>query len=152
MTQPRTMIERRVDAARAKRYHNVICQVPSGWVFMSDEQYTPGCCMLVPDPVAADINALDADTRTQFLNDMITIGDALIEVTNAYRINYEIRAELEPALYARIFPRYNNEPAQYHKLSAWYRYEAEKKLPPRFNLERDKPLMRKLANSILGKI
>ena len=151
MTQPRTMTQRRVDAARAKRNPAVVFQVPSGWVVMADEQYTPGCCLLLPDPVISDINSMDENSRLQFLADMVIVGDALMEVTGAYCINYEIRAELEPALYARIIPRYKEEPEQYRKTSAWFQYEAEKRLPPSFNLERDKDLMRKLANSLEGK-
>ena len=41
---------------------------------------------------------------------MATIGDALLEVTGAFRINYEILGNLEPALHAHIIPRYLNEP------------------------------------------
>ena len=38
------------------------------------------------------------------------LGDALLEVTGAYRINYEILGNLEPALHAHVIPRYMNEP------------------------------------------
>jgi diadenosine tetraphosphate (Ap4A) HIT family hydrolase len=151
MTQPRTMIHRRVDAAKAKRNPAVVCQVSSGWVVMADEQVTPGYCMLLPDPVVSDINSMDREDRIQFLSDMVLIGDALMEVTDAYRINYDINNNADPALCAHIFPRYKSEPEQYLKMPAWFYYEVEKKLPPKFDPERDSALMKKIANVIQGK-
>lgn len=37
------------------------------------------------------------------------IGDALLDVTKAHRINYEILGNSEPELHAHIFPRYEDE-------------------------------------------
>jgi diadenosine tetraphosphate (Ap4A) HIT family hydrolase len=151
MTQPRTSIHRRVDAAKTNRNPAVVCQVSSGWVVMADEQVTPGYCMLLPDPVVSDINSMDREDRIQFLSDMVLIGDALMEVTDAYRINYDINNNADPALCAHIFPRYKSEPEQYLKMPAWFCYEVEKKLPPKFDAERDSALMKKIANVIQGK-
>jgi hypothetical protein len=47
--------------------------------------------------------------RTQFA-DMVGLGDVLLELTGALRINYEILGNLEPALHAHLFPRYASEP------------------------------------------
>jgi diadenosine tetraphosphate (Ap4A) HIT family hydrolase len=146
------MIHRRVEAARAKRNPYVVCQVPSGWVVMGDEQVTPGYCLLLPDPVVPDLNSMHTDARARFLHDMVIIGDALLEVTDAYRIDYEIMGNTEAALHAHIFPRYMSEPEQNRKLPAWFYFERDKKIPPRFDPEKDKALMRKIANAIQSKI
>jgi diadenosine tetraphosphate (Ap4A) HIT family hydrolase len=152
MTQPRTMVHRRVDAARFKRNPAVIFQMPSGWLIMTEEQYTPGCCQLLPDPVVQDLNSLDKEGRVQFLSDMVIIGDAIMEVAETYCINYEIKGGVETSLYADIMPRYKFELEKYQKLPAWFSYEIEKKLPPRFELERDQEMMKRIANSIQGKL
>ena len=152
MTQPRTPVHRRVDAAKAKRNPAVISDVPSGWVLMSDEQYTPGCCVLLPDPVVDDLHAMHEDIRLQFLADMAMVGDILMEVTDSYTINYEIRGGADTSLFAEIIPRYKSEPEKYQKTSARFYYEAEKKLPPGFDAERDKELMKKIANYIQMKL
>lgn len=152
MTQPRTIVHRRVELARAKRNPTVVCQVPAGWVVMADEQYTPGYCLLLPDPVVTDLNSMNADARREFLEDMVLIGDALLEVTDAYRINYEILGNTSPALHAHIVPRYKSEPENLRKKPAFLYYEVEKKFPPRFDPERDGPLMRKLSNAIQSRL
>jgi diadenosine tetraphosphate (Ap4A) HIT family hydrolase len=78
--------------------------MPSGWAVIGDQQFIPGYSLLLPNPVATDLNALTGEQRNQYLSDMVLIGDALLEVTDAYRINYEILGNTEPALHAHIFP------------------------------------------------
>lgn len=46
----------------------------------------------------------------QFLSDMSVFGDALLEVTGAFGINYSILGNADPALHAHIHPRYVREP------------------------------------------
>lgn len=148
MTQPRTVIHRRVDLAKANRNPAVIFRLPTGWAMMNEEQVTPGSCQFLPDPVVQDLNSMDKNLREQFLMDMVIVGDAVMESTDAYTINYEIMGRADEPLHVNIFPRYKNEPENSSKMPAWFYYETEKKLPPRFNPERDKELMMKIANFI----
>ena len=50
---------------------------------------------------------------------MSTIGDALLEVTDAFRINYAIMGNSDPALHAHIVPRYMSEPEHIRKHLPW---------------------------------
>ena len=74
-------------AARIGTNPTVICRVPSGWVALCNMQYLRGYTILLADPVVASINDLDRLQRAEYLGDMTLIGDALLEVTDAYRIN-----------------------------------------------------------------
>jgi diadenosine tetraphosphate (Ap4A) HIT family hydrolase len=47
-------------------------------------------------------------------------ADALLRVTGASRINYEILGNSEPELHAHIFPRYANEPEERRKMPVWF--------------------------------
>jgi diadenosine tetraphosphate (Ap4A) HIT family hydrolase len=143
----KTMIHERVEAAREGTNSTVITRVPSGWVVMGDVQYLPGYCLLLPDPVVPDLNSLDGEQRTQFLQDMAIIGDALLQVTKAYRINYEIQGNTEPALHAHIIPRYLSEPEELRKIPVWS-YERERMPLIKFDVERDKKLMQEIKNAI----
>lgn len=142
-----TLIHRRVAAARDGQNPNVVCRVPSGWVVLGDVQFLRGYALLLPDPVAADLNALDSAARARFLLDMTRVGDALLEVTDAFRINYEILGNLEPALHAHIFPRYLSEPEEFRKGPAFF-YPAEVRSSIPFDLERDRDLMERLAAAL----
>jgi diadenosine tetraphosphate (Ap4A) HIT family hydrolase len=76
---------------------------------------------------------------------MAILGDALLEVTGATRINYEILGNSEPALHAHVFPRYATEPAAQRQKPVWF-YDWE--TAPRFDLTRDQAFMRQIAEAI----
>jgi diadenosine tetraphosphate (Ap4A) HIT family hydrolase len=57
--------------------------------------------------------------RNQFLTDMSSIGDALLAVSGALRINYAIFGNVEPALHAHVFPRMPDEPAAIRSAQPW---------------------------------
>jgi len=110
----------RVQQARIAVNPKVICKMKSGWVVIGDVQFLPGYCLLLPDPVVPSLNHLDPGMRIQFLSDMTLIGDALLEVTKASRINYEILGNTEPELHAHIFPRFDSEPDDKKRMPAWF--------------------------------
>jgi diadenosine tetraphosphate (Ap4A) HIT family hydrolase len=113
------LITERVELARAGNNPMVICRLKSGWAVIGDVQFLPGYCLLLPDPVVPSLNDLTMPARTQFLLDMTRMGDALLRVTDAYRINYEILGNSEPELHAHIFPRYRSEPDELRTRPPW---------------------------------
>ncbi len=115
-----TLIHRRVAECRNGTNPKTICRVESGWVVLGDVQFVRGYSLLLPDPVVPDLNALRGDGRAKFLSDMTAIGDALLEITNAKRINYEILGNLEPALHAHVFPRYDDEDESLRTRPVWF--------------------------------
>ena len=105
-----TLIHRRVEAARCGKHPSLVARLPSGWAVLGDKQVLKGYCLLLPDPVVPHLNALTGADRLQFLGDMAKLGDAILHVTGAVRINYEMLGNLEPALHAHVVPRHFNEP------------------------------------------
>lgn len=116
---PVTTIHALVDRCRVAQLPAAIAKLPSGWVIMGERQVLPGYCLLLPDPVVPHLNALDADARTQFLFDMALIGDVLLVITAAARINYAIYGNVDPALHAHIFPRDSAEPESTRTAQPW---------------------------------
>ncbi|MGV0028978.1 HIT family protein [Phormidesmis priestleyi] len=140
-----TLIHHRVEAAHQGMNPTVICRVRSGWVVLGDVQFLPGYSLLLPDPVVADLNVLTMIQRTNFLQDMAIVGDALLAVTGALRINYEILGNSEAALHAHIFPRYATEPEEKRQKPVWF-YDWESARV--FDAERDGQLMQEMAEAI----
>jgi diadenosine tetraphosphate (Ap4A) HIT family hydrolase len=114
------LITDRVNMAREGKNDKVICRMRSGWAVMGDVQFLPGYCLLLPDPVVPSLNDLDKRARLIFLGDMSRIGDALLAITGAIRINYEILGNSEPELHAHVFPRYSSEPDEKRTKPAWF--------------------------------
>ncbi len=140
-----TLIHRRVEEARQGKNPSVVCRVPSGWVVLGDTQVTPGYSILLSDPVVLDLNALPLDGRDIFLRDMSIVGDALLEVTDAALINYEILGNSDRALHAHIVPRYSAEPDEQRRKPIWL---SDMNSAPAFDPERDGKLMQRLSESI----
>jgi diadenosine tetraphosphate (Ap4A) HIT family hydrolase len=134
-------IHERVAACRAGADPTLVARLESGWVVMGDRQVIAGYCLLLPDPVVPDLNALPAEAQAGFLADMARVGGALLELTGAVRINYAIFGNLEPALHAHVFPRRASEPAELRTAHPW---AWDWTRAPAFDGERDGPLLRSL--------
>ncbi|WP_159812114.1 HIT family protein [Pseudomonas sp. 18058] len=115
-----SLISQRVEMARNGSNEKVICRMPSGWAVMGDVQFLPGYCLLLPDPVVPSLNDLDAEARAVYLLDMARLGDVVLAVTGALRMNYEILGNSEPELHCHLFPRYATEPDDKRKMPAWF--------------------------------
>lgn len=142
-----TICHERVDLARRGENPTVICRVESGWVVLADRQFLRGYSILLSDPVAPDLNALRTSARTSFLLDMAAIGDAILQVTDAYRINYSILGNTDPVLHAHICPRYRTEPDEQIGHPIWVYPESTKDAVP-FDLPRDRPLMDAIRDAL----
>lgn len=144
-----TAIHRQVEAARRGENPHVVCRARSGWVVFSPHQYLRGYCLLLPDPVAASLNTLDRSARAIYLDEMATLGDVLLELTGATRINYEILGNLEPALHAHVIPRYASEPEAHRTQPIWlYPEEIFQSVP--FDAERERELREGIRNAMAG--
>jgi len=111
-----------VAMARVGTNPYVISKLPSGWLVIGDVQPLPGYCVFLADPVVPSINDLSEADRVQYSLDVLRAGDALLAVSNAYRINYETLGYTEQALHTHIIPRYLDEPDDKRKMPAMMMY------------------------------
>lgn len=119
--------------------------MPSGWVVLADWQFLPGYTILLADPQVPDLHMLSPERRDLFLRDMAVIGESLMEVTDAYRINYQVLGNLDPVLHAHVCPRYQwEDPELKRGPTALY----DKNAGPMFDLERDGPLMGRMRAAL----
>jgi len=133
-----TLIHKRVEACRTGTNPKAICRVHSGWVVLGDVQFLPGYSLILPDPVVADLNKLGPSEREILFREVAVLGDALLDITGAVRINYEILGNLEPALHVHVFPRFDTEPETLRTRPVWF-YDWDK--APAFDPGRDGPIM-----------
>jgi diadenosine tetraphosphate (Ap4A) HIT family hydrolase len=140
-----TVIHRHVEAARRGELPRVVARMASGWAVLGDPQILTGYCLLLPDPVVPHLNALSGDMRASFLADMARLGDALLGVTGAERINYEILGNVEPALHAHVIPRFASEAPERRRTPVWLHDWSS---APAFDAERHGPLARAIADAL----
>lgn len=150
MTGPQdTAIHRRVDGLRAGNDPTFIARLESGWAVLGEQQFLKGYCLLLPDPVVGTLNELQGARRMQVLADAALLGDALLEVTGALRINYAIFGNQEPALHVHVIPRYAHEDPALRTAHPWsYDWNAA----PRFDPGRDATLLASLRTALQSKV
>jgi diadenosine tetraphosphate (Ap4A) HIT family hydrolase len=142
-----TLIHKRVEECRNGTNPKTICRVHSGWVVIGDVQFLRGYSLILPDPVVADLNRLGPGERKTLFHEMSILGDALLEITGAVRINYEILGNLEPALHVHVFPRFDTEPETLRTRPVWF-YDWDN--APAFDPDRDAPVMQDIKNYLAG--
>jgi diadenosine tetraphosphate (Ap4A) HIT family hydrolase len=137
-----TAIHRRVAALRAGADPTLIAKLHSGWAVLGTQQFLQGYCLLLPDPVVPHLNAMEAAHRVQFLQDMASLGDAVLAATGALRINYAMFGNVEPALHAHVIPRFRDEPKALQSAHPWaYDWNAA----PAFDAAALAPLRERIA-------
>jgi diadenosine tetraphosphate (Ap4A) HIT family hydrolase len=141
-----TLIHERVRLAQRAENPTVICPVPSGWVVLGDNQTIRGYTLLLSDPVVPDLNCLSLARRGAFLRDMSIVGDALLEVTGAYLVNYAVLGNTDNELHAHIHPRQEDEPDDKRRSGTWAYFPPYPQVP--FDLGRDRPLIASIAGAI----
>jgi diadenosine tetraphosphate (Ap4A) HIT family hydrolase len=98
------------------------------------------------DPVVESLNSLSEAERIAYSLDVARVGDALLAVTGAFRINYETWGNLEPALHTHITPRYVSEPLLKRRMAPGRAYR--RLLARKFDPERDAEFMRRMRKAL----
>lgn len=140
-----TLIHERVRQCQAGEYPKAICRLSSGWVVLGDVQFLSGYSLLLPDPVVPHLNEMTAAARKVFLYEMSVVGDVILEITGAVRINYEMLGNVEPALHAHIFPRFEDEADELRLKPVWS-YDWEN--APGFDASQHKEIMQAIAEGL----
>lgn len=142
-----TVIHQRVAAAERGENPSMICRMPSGWLVLCDDQTPRGWCILLSVPIVTDLDELDERGQGAFLSDMAVVGQAIKKVTSAYRINYSILGNTDPALHAHIQPRFLDEPEHLRTQPIWAIRKQLQSVP--FDADRDASLMSSIRQELL---
>ena len=134
-----TSIPERVSAAQMGENPYVVCRLKSGWVIAFDDQPVNGYCLLMSDPVVPSLNALNEEERARYLLDMARVGDAILHITGAARINYETWCNKDQSLHTHIVPRFTDEAPEkrYLPVCKGYDVAAARKFDPEAREDRE---------------
>ena len=107
-------ISARVERIVAGNDPEFLAELPSGFAILGkyQPQAVRGACMLLPREVVASPNDLAPAERARFFEDLVLLGDAILEVTGAERINYLVLCNQVPELHGHAIPRFAHEDPQ----------------------------------------
>lgn len=146
-TKNKAIVHERVALARRGNNPALIMKMRSGWAVLGDDQTIPGYCVLLADPVVDNLNMLEWEERDQFLLDMTLIGDALLNISGADRINYSILNNSAAGLHAHIHPRYASEIDAFRNSPPW-KYRFMDAPATSFNYRKDRKLIATIKTEI----
>lgn len=127
----------RIGAALRGENPTVLHRTRSGFAVLGDAQFLPGYCVLLAYPKVRSLNDLDTVPRLLFLREMSLVGDAIMEVCQPLRLNYEILGNTDAFLHVHIFPRYEWEEDELRKMPVWM-YPEEYRTSPEFQFSEGK--------------
>lgn len=131
----------------------VMVAMSGGFATFGDVQFLPGYSVLLPKRNVASLNDLSLTERVAFLADMTLLGDALLAVTNAQRINYDILGNTDNFLHAHVFPRYGTESPERLQKPVWL-YSPDHWSNPKYHYDpqRDDELRHKITQYLEQRI
>jgi diadenosine tetraphosphate (Ap4A) HIT family hydrolase len=139
----------RIEGAVRGQNPMVLGKMKSGFAVIGDTQFLPGYCVLLGYPKSNFLNELDEQHRKEFLFDMSLIGDAITDVCEPLKINYDILGNIDTYLHAHIFPRYAWEEETKRKNPVWkYPKEMWELHEYQFNEEKHGDMKKKLAERL----
>jgi diadenosine tetraphosphate (Ap4A) HIT family hydrolase len=98
--------------------------------------------------VVPHLNALAPAAQVAFFADVARLGQAVLDLTGALRINYALFGNLEPALHAHVLPRYADEPELLRTANPWaYDWAAARRYDPAVDGALQAALRERLATS-----
>jgi len=109
----------RIGSAERGENPLVLARMRSGFAVMGDTQFLPGYCLLLAAPGVVHLSDLPLEQRGIYLQDMSVLGEAIMEVCQPLRINYEILGNSLPLLHTHLFPRYEWEDERHKYGPVW---------------------------------
>lgn len=80
-------------------------------LFLGKNQFVKGYCVLICHRHVIEPYELTTAERTNYFNDLATVGSALQKAFNADKMNYNILGNVVPHLHTHILPRYFTDSA-----------------------------------------
>lgn len=89
---------------------NVVAELPSGFVTCSDTGPMQGYRCIVSKRHAVELHDLSTAEGSLLMADLQLTSKAVMEITGAVKMNYEIHGNTIPHLHIHLFPRFHGDP------------------------------------------
>ena len=100
----------RLAQCAAGKHPGLIAERETGYAVLGDSQYFRGYSLLLCKSPATELDELAPDVRRKFLEEMALLAQAVRNVVQPYKLNYECLGNLVHHLHWHIFPRYEDDP------------------------------------------
>lgn len=114
------LICERIESSKKGTNPFFVKELKSGYVVIGDHQSYKGYTLLLSKVHIEELHKLDKNFRTQFMEDLALVGEAVFNAFGADKLNYELLGNTEKThVHWHIFPRKNTDPGP--KGAVWLR-------------------------------
>lgn len=89
---------------------DIIAELETAYLTTGDDSGIKGYCCLVCKRHAVELHNLTADEGAALMRDLQRVSSAIMRITHAIKLNYEIHGNTIPHLHVHFFPRYAGDP------------------------------------------
>ena len=100
----------KIAQCQAGMHPGFIAEMESGYAVLGDSQYFRGYSLLLSKTPATELDELAPDERLKYLEEMALLAQAVREVVQPYKLNYECLGNTVHHLHWHVFPRRLDEP------------------------------------------
>lgn len=97
---------KRISMIKKNKNMFFVKELSSSYVVLEDYQYYKGYTLLLSKTHTDELHKLKRETRSQFLEDMAVVAEAIYKAFKPKKLNYELLGNTEPHLHWHIVPRY----------------------------------------------
>lgn len=102
-----------------------LAELDESFVILAHDQFYPGYSIVVLKDHEEQLAQLPAERQTRLWRDVMRVADAVRQVMNPPRINYECLGNMVNHIHWHLVPRYADDPRKHEPI--WLRPEAERR-------------------------
>ncbi len=87
-----------------------VCELDTAYVVLGDSQFYKGYTLLLSKHHCSELHQLDKAVKLRFLEEMSIVAEAMFEVFQPVKLNYELLGNRHAHLHWHLFPRHVNDP------------------------------------------
>lgn len=104
------LICRRIELIKGGKNKFFVKELKSGCVVLGDHQFYKGYTLLLSKIHTDELHKLKSSERSQFLEDMALVSEAVYKAFKPKKLNYELLGNTDSHLHWHIVPRYKDDP------------------------------------------
>jgi len=114
-----------IGRTEAKRFDDLVAELPRSWLILGDAQFYRGYCVLFAKRHITEMHQMPRGEAHELLDELMAVGKTLERVVKPLKLNYECLGNQEPHVHWHVFPRYSEDAMRLAPV--WLRPEAERK-------------------------
>lgn len=127
-------------------------ELSSGYVVFGDHQFYKGYTLFLSKTHADELHELDVETKEIFLKEMSIVAEAVFEVFQPVKMNYELLGNKDRHMHWHLYPRHANDPDINRPIWAYpkdLRCNAATEISSSF-IKKYKPLLKEQIKTLQG--